>query len=55
MGWVVPKKLDSEIDVSKVGVKTTRYLKFMTKWICPPLISFGLLISVFDLLKGWIS
>ena len=55
MGWVVPKKLDSEIDVSKVGVKTTRYLKFMTKWICPPLIAFGLLISVFDLLKGWVS
>ena len=55
MGWVVPKKLDSEIDVSKVGLKTFRYLKFMTKWICPPLIACGLLISIFDLLKGWIN
>ena len=55
MGWVVPKKLDEELNISKVGIKMTRYLKFMTKWIAPPIIGFGLFISMFDLLKGWVS
>jgi len=55
MGWVVPGKFNEELNVSKVGAKTTRYLKFMTRWVAPPIIGFGLFISVFDLLKGWVS
>ena len=55
MGWVVPGKFNEELSGSKVGIKTTRYLKFMTKWVAPPIIGFGLFISVFDLLKGWVS
>ena len=55
MGWVVPGKLNDELNVSKVGMKTTRYLKFMTKWVSPPIIAFGLIVSVFDLIKGWIN
>jgi len=27
----------------------------MTRWVAPPIIGFGLFISVFDLLKGWVS
>ncbi len=50
MGWVVPRKLDSELKASKVGMKTTRYFKFMMRWISPPIIAFGLVISFFDLL-----
>ena len=55
MGWVVPGKFNEELNVSKVGIKTTRYLKFMTRWVSPPIIAFGLIISIFDLIKGWIS
>jgi len=55
MGWVVPGKFNEELNVSKVGAKTTGYLKFMTRWVAPPIIGFGLFISVFDLLKGWVS
>ena len=55
MGWVVPAKFNEELSDSKVGIKTTRYLKFMTRWVAPPIIGFGLFISVFDLLKGWVS
>tara|TARA_B100001564_G_scaffold286514_1_gene249629 strand:- start:63 stop:332 length:270 start_codon:yes stop_codon:yes gene_type:complete len=55
MGWVVPRRLDSELDDSKVGIKTVRYLKFMMRWVAPPVIAFGLLISIFELLKGWIN
>jgi len=55
MGWVVPRKFNEELNVSKVGIKTTRYLKFMMRWISPPIIAFGLVVSIFDLLKGWLS
>ena len=55
MGWVVPGKFDEELNTSKVGIKTTRYLNFMMKWVSPPIIAFGLVISIFDLLKGWVS
>ena len=55
MGWVVPGKFNEELNVSKVGIKTTRYLKFMTRWVAPPIIAFGLIISLFDLLKGWVN
>ena len=55
MGWVVPRKLDAELKASKVGLKTTRYFKFMMRWISPPIIAFGLVISFFDLLKSWLN
>ena len=55
MGWAVPAKFNEELNKSKVGIKTTRYLKFMMRWVSPPIIAFGLVISVFDLLKGWVS
>ena len=55
MGWVVPEKFNKELNTSKVGIKTTRYLKFMMRWVSPPIIAFGLVISIFDLLKGWVS
>jgi NSS family neurotransmitter:Na+ symporter len=25
------------------------------RWVSPPIIAFGLVISIFDLLKGWVS
>ena len=55
MGWVVPSKLNEELDVSKVGIRTTKYLTFMMRWVSPPIIAFGLVVSVYDLLKGWVS
>ena len=55
MGWVVPSKLDSELNVSKVGLKTIRFFKFMIRWVSPPLIAFGLLVSIYYLLNGWVN
>ena len=55
MGWVVPRKLDSELNVSKVGIKTTRFFKIMIKWISPPLIAFGLFVSIYYLLQSWLA
>ena len=55
MGWVVPKKFKEELNFSQIGSKTSRYLVFMTRWISPPIIAFGLIVSVFDLLKDWVN
>ena len=55
MGWVVPGKLDEELNSHKGGTKMTQYLKFMLKWISPPIIAFGLIVSIFDLIKGWVN
>ena len=52
MGWVVPGKFNEELNISKVGKKTARYLKFMMRWVSPPIIAFGFVISIFDLVKG---
>ena len=53
MGWVVPSKFDEELNISNTASGTKRYLKIMLKWVSPPLIAFGLLISIFDLIKNW--
>ena len=55
MGWVVPGKFKEELNVSKFGLKTTQYLMFMLKWVSPPVIAFGLIVSIFDLVKVWIN
>ena len=55
MGWVVPTKLDEELKQSGVEPRTIMYLKLMIRWIASPIIGFVLFISVFDLLKGWVS
>ena len=53
MGWVVPNKFEEEMKLSNVGISTKRYLKFMLKWVSPPIIAFGFIVSIFDLLQKW--
>ena len=56
MGWVVPNKFDEELKgSSKLNSNLNNYLKVSLKWISPPVIACGLYISLFDLIKGWIS
>jgi len=56
MGWVVPNKFDEELRTTpNFNSKINNYLKFSLKWIAPPVIAFGLYISLFDLFKGWIN
>ncbi len=56
MGWVVPNKFEEElIGTSKLRSNLNNYLKISLRWISPPVIALGLYISLFDLIKGWIS
>ena len=53
MGWVLPRALEKELENSGSSLKTKYYLKFMLRYITPVLVAWGLIISIYDLLKGW--
>ena len=53
IGWVIHKTLDKELTNSGSSLIVRNYLKFMLKYITPTLVAWGLIISVYDLLKGW--
>ena len=53
IGWVIPKTLDKELTNSGSSLIVRNYLKFMLKYVTPILVAWGLIISVYDLLKGW--
>ena len=53
LGWVVPRKFDEDLAASNSSIKVRRYLKFMLRWVCPPAIAFGLIVSLYDLCKNW--
>ena len=55
IGWVLPNTLDKELINSGSSLLTRNYLKFMLKYITPVLVAWGLIVSVYDLLKGWIT
>ena len=55
VGWVIPKTLDIELKNSGSSLLTKSYLKFMLKYVTPIIVAWGLIISVYDLLKGWLS
>ena len=53
IGWVIPKTLDKELINSGSSLIIRNYLKFMLKYVTPILVAWGLIVSVYDLLKGW--
>ena len=55
MGWVVPNRYDEDLSNSNSNLGVRKYLKFMLRWVSPPVIAFGLIVSIYDLAQGWIS
>ena len=53
IGWIIPKTLDKELTNSGSSLIVRNYLKFMLKYVTPILVAWGLIVSVYDLLKGW--
>ena len=53
IGWIIPKTLDKELTNSGSSLIVRNYLKFMLKYVTPILVAWGLIISVYDLLKVW--
>ncbi len=55
LGWVVPRKFDEDLAGCNSDQRVRRYLKFMLRWVSPPVIAFGLIVSVIDLVQNWSS
>ena len=53
LGWVTPRRFDEDLSSSNSDIRVRRYLKFMLRWVSPPVIAFGLIVSFIDLLKNW--
>ena len=55
LGWVVPRQFDEDLAGCQTNPGFRRYLKFMLRWVSPPVIAFGLIVSVIDLFQNWSS
>ena len=53
LGWVVPRRFDEDLANCDSDLRVRRYLKFMLRWVSPPAIAFGLIVSLVDLFTNW--
>jgi len=53
LGWFVPRRFDDDLKGSATPAGLRRWLLFVLRWISPPVIAVGLLISLVDLFRGW--
>ena len=52
LGWVVPGRFRKDLSESSTPLLQQRLLLVMLRWVSPPVVATGLVISVVDLLKG---
>ena len=50
MGWVVTRTFDQDLANSNSNIRVRNYIKFMLRWVSPPAIAFGLIVSIIDIL-----
>ena len=53
LGWIVPGRFDEDLAGCESNQRVRRYLKFMLRWVSPPAIAFGLIVSLIDLFNSW--
>ncbi len=54
LGWVVPRRFDEDLSLCQTPKGVRRSLKFMLRWVSPPVIAFGLIVSLIDLFQKWL-
>ena len=52
LGWIVPNRYDE--DLSNSNLRVRRYLKFMIRWVSPPVIAIGLYLTVLSTIEAFI-
>ena len=52
LGWVLPARFQEELSLSGSPIWLQRFLLVMLRWISPPVIAVGLVISVIDLIPS---
>ena len=50
IGWFTSRVFDEDLAGCNSNLRGRRYLKFMLRWVSPPVIAFGLIVSLIDLL-----
>ncbi len=55
LGWVVPRRFDEDLSTCDTPDSVRRSLKFMLRWVAPPVVAFGLIVSLVDLVQKWSS
>ena len=50
IGWFTSRVFDEDLAGCNSNFRARRYLKFMLRWVSPPVIAFGLIVSLLDLL-----
>ncbi len=53
LGWISPQTFKKDLSDSSSPYYVKRNLGFMLRWVSPPIVAFGLAISIFDLIKSW--
>ncbi len=53
LGWVVPKRFRDDLQESGTSRRLIRLMLFFLRWVSPPVVAFGLIVSVVDLLQTW--
>ena len=53
LGWRVPRRFDADLADCETPETVRRWLRFMLRWVSPPVIAFGLIVSVVDLVQKW--
>ncbi|BEV36588.1 sodium-dependent transporter [Synechococcus sp. M16CYN] len=52
LGWVVPSRFTKDLEQSATPPVLRRFLLVLLRWVSPPVIMLGLVISVIDLAQG---
>ena len=52
LGWVLPKRFEQDLAASGTPSLLRRLLLVMLRWIAPPVVAVGLVVSVVDLATG---
>ena len=51
LGWIVPNRYDEDLSNSNSNLRVRRYLKFMLRWVSPPVIAIGLYLTVLSTIE----
>ena len=53
-GWIVPNRYDEDLSNSNSNLRVRRYLKFMLRWVSPPIIAIGFYLTLVSTLEKFV-
>ena len=52
LGWVMPARFEQDLEASGSSRALRRLLLVMLRWVAPPIVAVGVVISVIEMLPG---